>query len=91
MLSGISSAQTGRWEKNLSDNNWALWLDPAAIWYNDDVYLPPVDVATLPVNSPSIGWEKLHQNNSAMRVSVPGTVEEYYWGDIGGAVPVRRR
>jgi hypothetical protein len=42
--SGIS-AQTGRWEKNLSGKNWNLWLDVGAQWYNDDVYLPPVDIA----------------------------------------------
>ena len=86
LLSGMVSAQTGRWEKNLSDKNWSLWLDHAASWYNDDIYLPPVNVAMLPVNPPTIGWEKLHQNNSITRVSVPGTVEEHYWGYIGGAV-----
>jgi hypothetical protein len=40
LLSGMLSAQTGRWEKNLSDKNWSLWLDPAASWYNDDIYYP---------------------------------------------------
>jgi beta-galactosidase len=86
LLSGLASAQTGRWEKELSDKNWNLWLDHAAIWYNDDIYLPPVNVSTLPVNPPTCGWDKLHLNNSLITVSVPGTVEEHYWGEIGGAV-----
>lgn len=81
-----SYAQQGRWEKDLSDKNWSLWLDHAAIWNNDDIYLPPVNVSLLPVNPPTCGWEKLHHNNSLTTVSVPGTVEEYYWGFIGGAV-----
>jgi beta-galactosidase len=86
LLSDMSSAQIGRWEKELSDKNWTLWLDHAAIWYNDEVYLPPVNVAILPVNLPTCGWDKLHINNSLETVSVPGTVEEHYWGAIGGAV-----
>ena len=80
------SAQTGRWEKELSDKNWSLWLDKAALWYNDDIFLPPVDLAKLPVNPPTCGWDKLRNNTSSAIVSVPGTVEEHYWGDIGGAV-----
>lgn len=85
-LSGLVQAQTGRWEKELSGKSWSLWLDKAALWYNDDVYFPPVNVALLPVNPPTCGWDKLHNNNSITTVSVPGTVEEHYWGEIGGAV-----
>ncbi len=86
ILSVITSAQTGRWEKEISGKNWSLWLDKAATFYYDDIYLPPVNVSALPVNPPTCGWDKLHNNSSLKTVSVPGTVEEHYWGEIGGAV-----
>lgn len=84
--SSVLFAQTGRWEKELSDKNWSLWLDRAAVWNNDDIYLPSVNVASLPVNLPTCGWKNLHLNAELETVSVPGTVEEHYWGNIGGAV-----
>lgn len=84
ILSVIASAQNGRWEKELSGKNWSLWLDKAASWYDDEIYMPPVDITKLPVNPPSYGWDALH-NNSEKTVNVPGTVEEHYWGQIGGA------
>lgn len=83
----FSQSTEGRWENNLSGKGWSLWLDHAAIWYNDSAYLPPVDISKLQVNSPTCGWDKLHDNSSAITASVPGTVEEYYWGKIGGAIP----
>ena len=86
MLSAITSAQTGRWEKEISGKNWSLWLDKAATFYYDDIYLPPVNISALPVNPPTCGWDKLHNNSSLKTVAVPGTVEEHYWGEIGGAV-----
>ncbi len=54
-------AQAGRWEKKLSGEDWKLWLDQTALWYDDDIYLPPVDISTLPVNPPSCGWNGLHE------------------------------
>jgi hypothetical protein len=86
LLSGMATAQPGRWEKELSGKGWSLWLDKAALWYDDDIYLPPVDVSTLPVNPPTCGWDELHTTGDAKTVNVPGTVEEHYWGQIGGAV-----
>lgn len=83
---GIADAQQGRTEIDLSGSGWTLWLDVAADWYQDEIYLPPVDVSTLPVNPPTVGWDELHNGRVEARpVSVPGTVEEYYWGEIGGA------
>jgi len=61
---------------SLSDSSWKMWFDAAAQWTNDDLFLPPVDLAKLPVNAPSCGWERLGSQN-ATTVSVPGTVEEY--------------
>ncbi|RIV42260.1 hypothetical protein FQ017_19280 [Flagellimonas pelagia] len=87
LYGGHAVGQNGRWEKELSNVSWKLWLDHGASWYNDKVYLPPVDITKLPVNPPSCGWEKLHGNPMAIQTNVPGTVEEHYWGEIGGAIP----
>ncbi|MFC1650211.1 glycoside hydrolase family 2 protein [Candidatus Latescibacterota bacterium] len=80
------SAAPGRWEKEISGDGWKLWLDHAAEWSNDDIYLPPVDVSSLPVNPPTCGWDKLDAECERI-VTVPGTVEEYFWGEIGGVEP----
>lgn len=80
------SADPGRWEQTISGSGWRLWLDHAAVWWDDDVYLPPVDISDLPVNTPSCGWDAYEAANGKT-VCVPGTVEEHYWGEIGGAVP----
>ena len=74
----------GRYEKDLSGRGWRLYLDHGAEWYNDDVYLPPVDLASLPVNPPACGWDALAANADTV-ASVPGTEEEYFWGPIGGS------
>lgn len=85
-LSTVVKAQSGRWETKLSGGNWNLWIDRGATFFNDDLYLPPVNVSKLPVNPPTIGWDKLHQPSTTKIVAVPGTVEEHYWGAIGGAI-----
>ena len=59
---------------DLSGPGWKLWLDKDAKWESDELFLPPVDVAKLPVNPPTGGWDAL---SSARDVSVPGTVEQY--------------
>ncbi|HDS07646.1 MAG TPA: hypothetical protein ENO05_08475, partial [Bacteroides sp.] len=79
-------SETGRWEQELSGDGWQLWLDQSALWYHDDIYLPPVDVSALPVNPPTGGWERLY-GAERLTVAVPGTVEEHYWGAIGGSIP----
>ncbi|MCE5249698.1 hypothetical protein LLG96_05705, partial [bacterium] len=76
------SGDPGRWERELSGDNWRLWLDREAQWINDDIFMPPVDIASLPVNPPSCGWDKL--NSSADKViPVPATVEEHFWNSNG--------
>jgi beta-galactosidase len=79
-------SQTGRWENVLSGEGWQLRLDPSALWSDDDIYLPPVDVTALPVNPPTFGWDNL-SGEEGLSVAVPGTVEEHYWGEIGGVIP----
>ena len=80
-----ASAEPGRWETEVSGTNWRLWLDREADWENDTVFMPPVDIAKLPVNPPSGGWEKL-AGSPGKAVSVPGTVEEYFWDANGNPV-----
>lgn len=88
LLSTSAFSQTGRTEIQLSGDVWNLWLDHAAVWANDDIYLPPVDIRKLPVNPPTSGWQALQDGSASDKiVDVPGTVEEHYWGEIGGAVP----
>jgi len=70
----IRSVAEARTELDLSGTGWKLWLDKDAKWESDELFLPPVEVAKLPVNLPTGGWDEL---NAAMPVSVPGTVEQY--------------
>ena len=69
-------------ELDLSEKAWNLWLDEKAEWENDSLYLPPVDLRTLPVNKPTCGWDSLYLKNEK-RISLPATVEEHYWGKNG--------
>lgn len=72
-------AQPGRIVRDISGNNWKLWLDTAAAWQNDPLFVPPVDLQKLPVNLPTGGWAALTSTNSKT-VHLPATVEEFYWG-----------
>ncbi|MBN1294904.1 MAG: hypothetical protein JXB48_23915 [Candidatus Latescibacteria bacterium] len=80
-------AAPGRFEQELSGENWRLWLDLNAEWINDDIYLPPVSIGSLPVNPPTIGWDNLEQVETKV-VSVPGTVEEHFWSANGNNVGI---
>ncbi len=85
----VQAAPAGRQEIDLSGGGWRLWHDDDAAWQRDELFLPPVDLAKLPVNPPTGGWEAL-ATAPALAVSVPGTVEEYLQktpgpdGDITG-------
>ncbi|MEI6946010.1 glycoside hydrolase family 2 TIM barrel-domain containing protein [Paraflavisolibacter sp. H34] len=79
-LSLTAGAQ--RVEKDLSGNDWKLWLDTAATWKNDVLYTPPVHVTSLPVNLPTGGWAAL-QKAMGKTVHLPATVEQFYWGRNG--------
>ena len=54
----IGSSQE-RVNLDLSSQPWNITLDHAAIWQNDELYLPPVDIKALPVNTPTGGWQLL--------------------------------
>lgn len=72
--------------ETIGEKGWSLWLDRAADWEDDTLYLPPVDPSQIEVHSPICGWERLF-TQSSLKVQVPGTVEEYCWdalSDKGG-------
>ena len=80
LLSLLAAAgPVGRQTVDISDNGWNITLDLDARWDNDELFLPPVDISTLPVNIPSGGWGLL-ERPQVKGVSVPATVEEYLWG-----------
>jgi beta-galactosidase len=79
--------QKGRQEKDLSQNNWKLWLDTLATWEQDSLYTPPVDISRLSIHEPTGGWHVL-QKAGGRTVHLPATVEEYYWGRNGNAFGV---
>jgi len=61
------------------DQGWRLWLDPTAAWQDDTLYLPEdVDLSKMPVNPPTGGWAVLN-DWAGIAVSLPATVEEYYF------------
>jgi beta-galactosidase len=79
---GLASAAPGRYEKDISDLEWRLWLDKDAEWKNDTLHLPPIDLSKLPVNAPTSGWESL-EKGMGKSVRVPATVEEHFWHENG--------
>ncbi len=81
----LSCVKTGRldqirYELDLSGQDWFLWLDKKAEWNNDILFLPPVDLAQIPVHSPTCGWDSL-SGGLGIKIQLPATVEEYLWGE----------
>ena len=70
------TANAARTEVDLCGSGWNLWRDQAASWEKDDLFPPPVDLARIPTNAPTGGWEQLTAGNG-LAVAVPGTAEEY--------------
>jgi len=68
----------------IPDTGWTLWLDRAATWQQDVIYLPEQvpPMSALPVNPPTGGWDALYKGQ-ALAVTLPTTVEEHYWGQFG--------
>jgi len=76
LLTGIARSGT---PGDFSDAGWRLWLDPKAAWQDDKLYLPDeVNLAEMPVNPPTGGWQVLDEK-AGIGVSLPATVEEFYW------------
>jgi beta-galactosidase len=73
----------GAREIAIPDDGWRLWIDEKASWQDDAIFLPgEFDLASLPVNPPSGGWDTLTAN-AGLSVSLPATVEQYHWGTFG--------
>ena len=67
----------------IPDEDWRLWPDTQAEWQNDELYLPDeVDLAQIPTRPPTGGWQALHAGQG-IPVSLPASVEQYYWGRLG--------
>lgn len=64
---------------DLSNLSWNITLDREAVWENDELHLPPVNVASLPVNKPTGDWQLLEHPDKT-GVQLPATVEEHLWG-----------
>ena len=78
-----SKRGTGTTMYEIPDAGWRLWLDTQASWENDQLYLPDeVVLQTVPVNPPTGGWEVLTAEQG-IAVTLPGTVEQYFWGKEG--------
>jgi len=82
----IDAATEIRTRIDLSGEGWRLWLDEEASWEDDELFAPPVEVSTLDVRSPTIGWDAMGEQGLA--VSVPGTVEEHTWPERGDYIGV---
>ena len=90
-----AKAAAHEWPENgtlIPDEGWTLWVDQQAEWKNDRIFLPedvrpggPGDIATLPVHAPTGGWEVLERGAAAgaIAVTLPGTVEQHFWGKFG--------
>ncbi|MFC1539302.1 glycoside hydrolase family 2 protein [Candidatus Latescibacterota bacterium] len=71
----------------LSGDRWILRLDKNAEWQDDELFLPPINLSNISVNPPSYGWDNF-QFIQGKSVSVPGTVEEHYWGGNGNPLGI---
>jgi len=65
---------------DLTNLKWRLSLDKEATWQNDILYAPPVHIHSLKFQLPTGGWEALNAL-PGKTVSLPATVEQYYWGE----------
>lgn len=69
--------------EDISTSGWRLWPDRHAAWQDDTLYLPSeVNLGEMPVNPPTGGWQVL-DDQQGIPVTLPGTVEEHYWGKFG--------
>jgi len=67
-----------RTEVDLGSAGWKVWLDETAPWKDDKLYLPAeVDVAKMPINAPTGGWDQLYSRPGAA-YSLPLVVEEIF-------------
>ena len=87
VLGNPQSVFCERVERDLSGLEWGIVRDWDARWLDDDLYPPPADIARLPYNPPSFGWDALDERTEKT-VHLPATVEQYFWGDNGNSESV---
>lgn len=87
LASAPNAAPAHEWPENgtlIPDDGWHLWVDQHAEWKDDRIFLPEdVDIAKLPVNAPTGGWEVLGKAANAIPVTLPSTVEQHFWAKFG--------
>lgn len=72
------TGQSVRQELNLSGSGWHVWLDSAATWQNDSLYLPrTLHLAKVPVNIPTGGWDLLYRSKG-IEGKIPASFEELF-------------
>lgn len=84
-LPGKSTMASEKLQSTLAipDDGWRLWPDTEARWENDELFLPDeLKLASLPDHPPTGGWEKLNPQQG-IPVTLPASVEQYYWGRLG--------
>ncbi len=74
-------------DTDLSNLDWKISLDKQAQWQADPLFLPPVNIKTLPVHQPTGGWGAL-ANMPQKTVHLPATVEQHFWGYNGSTFGV---
>ena len=82
---GLAPAASLAAESSLAipDESWSLWIDQDAPWKDDLIHLPGTfELAKLPVNPPTGGWGALG-SGEAIKVTLPATVEQHFWGAFG--------
>ncbi|HEX3730585.1 MAG TPA: hypothetical protein VHV47_12320, partial [Opitutaceae bacterium] len=79
----VKARRFGLRQAAVPDSDWNIWPDVQAAWKSDRIYLPEdVDLAALPVNPPTGGWEALDRPRDRV-VTLPTTIEQYHWGMTG--------
>jgi len=72
----------------IPDAGWHLWLDRKADWRTEPAFFPEdVDLAKLTPHPPTGGWGILSPLSSKT-VTLPATVEQFYWG-VNGLRPYK--
>jgi beta-galactosidase len=103
-LAGEQVRADAAWPENgtlVPDEGWRLWVDDKAEWRMDALFLPE-DVTRgaegvvlgggkpLPVNAPTGGWGVLGAV-AGIPVTLPGTVEQHFWGKYGAGADGKPR
>jgi hypothetical protein len=74
------SVRFGEDELLVPDSGWRMWPDQQAAWKEDTIYLPDdVHLDRLLANLPTGGWGA-SSAKQGIRVELPSTVEQYFWG-----------